>query len=560
VPAWAMQPYSAHRGQRPTGAALGALLLALAARAGSGGDALPPAARWPSGGSAALRGGVGTSWVQVYAAPGDGAQAAPGTRGVTGIFVAASFLPVCSAGSDGAHMGVTANNICIGGAHWGAPFLPLRGGAQGVGGAWRKREVGQAKTKRQARVERGKKLSAVMGGKERRGRHRKKVPLEHQPFKSEWHRQKALKQAERRLARKMARKQANSTSAGPPTSHQNAVFPGRESLERVGAASEAAATESRAYGDAVRGSAVQDGQGESESVPESFLAEMERMEQQGKATGTASAASSDLPPVVLDSAGNEVPLDVPLQYMPGDGAGRGAEDNLEAFAQSADVRPYTDAEGNVRWVDRRSQLEREQCLRATLSHLRGPLPQSADTEATRVERLRGGGPGVPHPPPPAPTRAGAWPERGAALACFGGPGAACSRDQEHGQRRLEQERMLRLARAQVAALEKQVCVPLLPACRASCSCCPPALAFALRCQGGLPCLASKRSSPLQPSAPVMALHAARTTHLLRVGGRDKQVRLVRQRVEVRRLERRLRLRRLQVSLALARSIYQHAGH
>lgn len=162
---------------------------------------------------------VGTSWVQVYARP-QGAHDgfARDLSGVTGILVSVGFMPVCSVGSSGERMAVTANNIRIAGAHWGAPFVVrLRGGVQGVDSAWRARETGVAKTKRQARVERGKKLKTIMGGSTRLGRHRKKLPLQNQKFKSEWHRERALQQAARRKARKWARKQANVTSASTPS-------------------------------------------------------------------------------------------------------------------------------------------------------------------------------------------------------------------------------------------------------------------------------------------------------------------------------------------------------
>ena len=117
---------------------------------------------------------TGMKWVTVYAAP-SGTRDLPGAgtkemcdiAGIKSILVSAGFMPVCSAGSDGERMAVTANNIRIAGSDWGAPFLRLRGGVQGMDDSWRPREMGIAKSKRQARVERGKKLKAVMRGRER---------------------------------------------------------------------------------------------------------------------------------------------------------------------------------------------------------------------------------------------------------------------------------------------------------------------------------------------------------------------------------------------------------
>lgn len=311
----------------------------------------------------------------------DACGAATSDGGLTGIYVAASFLPVCTTSHDGTYMGVTANNICIGGSHWGAPFLKLRGGAQGLGDAQFKKEIGQAKTKRQARVERGKKLTAVMGQRPRRGRHRKKVALEDQHFKSEWHREKALKQAERRLSRKMARKIANSTSARPSIWRSQDSLTGRTASE----------SNSNVPRHGVHDKcATEDGDGQLESVPQSFLEEFERT-QQGKSDGVASSESSGSRCVVLDGDGNEVVLDTPLEAVPGREEKGVGEDDLERIAQGAVLRPYTDAQGNVKWIDSRSASLRQEHVWATMGNLgHAPNLSLSANLTTELERLRGG--------------------------------------------------------------------------------------------------------------------------------------------------------------------------
>ena len=436
---------------------------------------------------------AGTSWVQVYAAQtakpqaqsSDAHGAPASTAGLTGIYVAASFMSVCSTGSDGARLAVTANNICIGGSHWGAPFLRLRGGAQGFSATWRKKEVGQAKTKRQARVERGKKLTVVMGKRARRGRHRgKKQALEDQQFKSEWHKQKALKQADRRLARKMARRLANTTSALPCISQQPQGPPPASSAEALGS--------NVSQGDMGGDAGLNDG-AEWESVPESFLEEVERTER-GKSGHVASSASSGSPCVVLDSDGNEVLLDMPLEHLPGQEADGGGEDELERIGEGAALRPYTDAHGNVKWVDTRPAHVRHQHLQATQRHLGHVGNSTEGFDASKgLERLRGGRGGPEEdeeeedeeeaaaaaaagegPARRLPVLSVAHEEDSRPLATYDGRGRLATGDDVQRQRaeKLVGGRLLVRARCQLASLARKVPHPLAPPLRLAVSCAP----------------------------------------------------------------------------------------
>lgn len=324
---------------------------------------------------------VGTSWVQVYAAPSR-PERGPEDRdiaGITGILVSAGFLPVCSAGSNGEKMAVTSNNIRIAGSHWGAPFLRLRGGVQGVDDTWRKREEGPTKTKRQARIERGKKLKAVMGGKERMGRGCQKVPVQNQVFKSEWHKKRALQQAERRHARKMARKEVRFANASLPLPGHNASS---NRLANTVAPGSAAAKEGRGNdGD----------EGEMESVPSSILAEMERQEREKTARG---GAESDSEIVILDEQGNKISLNAaPVRSTPGKPEDSSGEEAFTEIAANALLRPYTDAEGNVKWIDKRSEETKRQHVQETLKLLGQDDSDSKSSIMSGVSRLRGGGRG-----------------------------------------------------------------------------------------------------------------------------------------------------------------------
>lgn len=359
---------------------------------------------------------VGTYWVQVYSRPtepGQGAADSPGMGGVTGILLAASFMPVCSVAGNGERMAVTSNNICIAGSHWGAPFLRLRGGVQGFDASWRKREVGLAKTKRQARVERGKKLKAVMGGKEHKGHKKKKVSLQDQEFKSEWHRTRALQQAERRYERKMSRTQANFTKSALPPSQDSEIM--------------------------VAGSGDEDEEGEVESVPSSILREMQRIEREGDASG------SDI--VVLDGEGNPVSLIVPpLRSAPGEAEAGGGQREFEEFTRGAELRPYTDAAGNVKWIDTRSEETKDQHRQATLKHL-GEADSSS--QALQLDPLRGGA---------APRYR--MPARQPVLASYGGISAGQTLDDVSTQQDEERRRMLRYEQSQVHALTRKVVILL----------------------------------------------------------------------------------------------------
>ncbi len=371
--------------------------------------------------------GVGTSWVQVYARPRGPHDACPkDLSGVTGILVSAGFMPVCSMGSSGELMAVTANNIRIAGAHWGAPFaVRLRGGVQGVDSAWCAREVGVAKSKRQARVERGKKLKTIMGGSRRQGRHRKKVALQDQTFKSDWHKQRALQQADRRKARKWARKQANFTSAcqslAPPLGHDAPA----DRLDFMGGLP--VGPEPASSGGTVASEAGRKGGRESEaeieSVPSSFLAEMQRREADGDDSSIA----------VLDGDGNRVEAPL-LKYMPGSG-GEGASDGpLSHIAPDAPLRPYMDAHGNIKWIDRRS------------SDVKQHGTQMQDV--AKLEHLRGGG------DLPA-QRAHDASSRGA-MASYGAPARAVDIRDLARQDEEERRRLLGYGQRQVAALALQV--------------------------------------------------------------------------------------------------------
>jgi hypothetical protein len=318
---------------------------------------------------------VGTSWVQVYARP-QGAHdgCARDLLGVTGILVSAGFMPVCSVGSNGERMTVTANNIRIAGPHWGAPFVVrLRGGVQGVDSTWRARETGVAKTKRQARVERGKKLKTIMGGSTRQGRHRKKLPLQNQTFKSEWHRERALQQAARRKARKWARKQANVTSASTPSlapplaSRQDAVA-GQSSASPAGP-EQASVVGAMANETGRGGQGEQDSEAAMESVPSSFLAEMQRQEAKG-------ADGSDSDVVVLDGDGNKIE-DPSMRYLPGMPDAAAIHDPFHHIAPDAPLRPYMDAQGNIKWIDRRSPDSKQ--------------PDGKTLDVCKLEHMRGGG-------------------------------------------------------------------------------------------------------------------------------------------------------------------------
>ena len=359
---------------------------------------------------------VGTYWVQVYSRPtepGQGAADSPGMGGVTGILLAASFMPVCSVAGNGERMAVTSNNICIAGSHWGAPFLRLRGGVQGFDASWRKREVGLAKTKRQARVERGKKLKAVMGGKEHKGHKKKKVSLQDQEFKSEWHRTRALHQAERRYERKMSRTQANFTKSVLPPSQDSQIM--------------------------VAGSGDEDEEGEVESVPSSILREMQRIEREGDASG------SDI--VVLDGEGNPVSLIVPpLRSAPGEAEAGGGQREFEEFTRGAELRPYTDAEGNVKWIDTRSEETKDQHRQAALKHS-GEADSSS--QALQLDPLRGGA---------APRYR--MPARQPVLASYGGISAGQTLDDVSMQQDEERRRMLRYEQSQVHALTRKVVILL----------------------------------------------------------------------------------------------------
>ena len=333
---------------------------------------------------------VGTSWVQVYARP-QGAHDgfSRDLSGVTGILVSAGFMPVCSVGSSGERMAVTANNIRIAGPHWGAPFVVrLRGGVQGVDSTWRARETGVAKTKRQARVERGKKLKTIMGGSTRQGRHRKKLPLQNQTFKSEWHRERALQQAARRKARKWARKQANVTSASTPSlapplasrqdaSRQDAVAGQSSALPAGPEQASVVGAVANETGRGRRGE--QDSEAAMESVPSSFLAEMQRQEAKG-------ADGSDSDVVVLDGDGNKIEAPS-MSYVPGMPDPSSIHDPFHYIAPDAPLRPYMDAQGNIKWIDRRSpnskQHDGKTLLVCQLEHMRGGgsvKPQDAHLE------------------------------------------------------------------------------------------------------------------------------------------------------------------------------------
>ena len=380
----------------------------------------------PSAPSAEQR-GVGTSWVQVYARPRGPHDACPkDLSGVTGILVSAGFMPVCSVGSSGERMAVTANNIRIAGAHWGAPFaVRLRGGVQGVDSAWCAREVGVAKSKRQARVERGKKLKTIMGGSKRQGRHRKKVALQDQKFKSEWHRQRALQQADRRKARKWARKQANFTSAGPsvapPLGHDAPAD--RPGFAGGLPAGPEPASSGGTVASAAGGSGGRDSEAEIESVPSSFLAEMQQREADG----------DDSSMVVLDGDGNRVEPPS-LKYMPGSG-GEGASDDLFShIASDAPLRPYMDAHGNIKWIDRRSSDSKQH----------GTQMQ----DAAKLEHLRGGG--------DWPAQDAHAASRGGALASYGSPPRAVGIRDLARQDQEERRRLLRYDERQVAALAHKV--------------------------------------------------------------------------------------------------------
>ena len=166
------------------------------------------------------------------------------------------------------------------------------------------------------------------------------MPLQDQTFKSEWHKKRAMQQAERRLMRKMARKEANFTraarqpissvslplqsshahvrshanvsdlpvaeaqgqSVGAAAASESERERERESeRERVRQKGNTAAQDTRA--DAIGGQRVgdEDEEGEMESVPSSFLAEMEKERKQRSENGSG-ASTSDL--VVLDDEGN----------------------------------------------------------------------------------------------------------------------------------------------------------------------------------------------------------------------------------------------------------------
>ena len=320
---------------------------------------------------------VGTRWVQVFVAPtgvmpkDSGAPAAPAAPatgsvafgGITSILVSAGFLPVCSTGNNGERMvAVTSNNIRVTGSHWGEPFVHrLRGGMpQGIEDRWRPREVAEKRTRRQARVERGKKLKALIGGTERQGRQRKKTSLQHRVFKSDWHKQRAMKQAERRRTRKLARKEdlfSGKASApvrcpsSPPTAVQT---------------DPAKANASTAVFSPVVDLGVE------ESVPSEFLAEMQQR---------VSADASDFK--VLDGDGNEVTLDTPLHADSQEHAAvRSAQDLLFDIAKDAPLRPYSDANGNIKWIDERAPEDKYR------QGLNDPANQA---KAQGVSRLRGGG-------------------------------------------------------------------------------------------------------------------------------------------------------------------------
>ena len=163
------------------------------------------------------------------------------------------------------------------------------------------------------------------------------MPLQDQTFKSEWHKKRAMQQAERRLMRKMARKEANFTRAvsqpissgslplqssrAHVRSHANVSdLPGAEAqgqsvgaaasereteraseIERVRQTGSTSAQDTRADARGEQRGGDEDEEGEMESVPSSFLAEIEKERKQRSENGSG-ASTSDL--VVLDDEGN----------------------------------------------------------------------------------------------------------------------------------------------------------------------------------------------------------------------------------------------------------------
>jgi len=386
---------------------------------------------------------VGTSWVQVYARPQgahDGCARDP--SGVTGILVSAGFMPVCSVGSSGERMAVTANNIRIAGPHWGAPFVVrLRGGVQGVDSTWRARETGVAKTKRQARVERGKKLKTIMGGSTRQGRHRKKLPLQNQTFKSEWHRERALQQAARRKARKWARQQANVTSASTPSldlplssrqdaSRQDAVA--GQSSELPAGPEQASVVGAVANETGRGGRGEQDSEAAMESVPSSFLAEMQRQEAKG-------ADGSDSEVVVLDGDGKKIE-DPSISYLPGMPDAAAIHDPFHHIAPDAPLRPYMDAQGNIKWIDRRSPDSKQ--------------PDGKTLDVCKLDHMRGGGTVEPQ-------------DAHLEMARYGAGVRHVRPTDVQRQKEEERRRLLRYEEGQVAVLASKVVRQMLAPCRMS---------------------------------------------------------------------------------------------